>query len=123
LGYGTVSLLKLKLKSVLYIMMIGSVEEKYGLHYVSRDGTAIQNPPSNKTALAVTSNANTLMWHKCLGHPSFTYLKFLYPHLFINKEQPSIKCEQCVLAKWLHSHYPIQSYKSSKPFHLIHSYI
>jgi len=55
-----------------------------------------------------------------LGHPNFPYLKFLYLHFFINKNQ-TFPCEQCTIAKQSRSSHPIQSYKPSKPFHLVHS--
>jgi len=44
----------------------------------------------------------------------------LYPQFFINKNQ-NFACEQCTLAKQTQASHPIQSYKPSTPFHLIHS--
>lgn len=62
-----------------------------------------------------------MLWHQSLGHPSFTYLKALYPHVFINKDIHFFHYEDCICAKQSRKHYAMQSYKSSKPFHLIHS--
>ena len=56
-----------------------------------------------------------------MGHPSFFYLKRLFPKLFINKDPSSFQCEACAFAKHHKSSYPSQSYISSKPFQLIHS--
>ena len=78
------------------------------------------NSSSNKVVLSVSTNAKFLLWHKHLGHHSLPYLKFLYPDFFSNKEQV-LTCKQCTLAKQPRSHHPIQLYKPSKPFHLIHS--
>ena len=72
----------------------------------------------NKAVLSVKTNANVLLWHKRLGHPSFPYLRSLYPDIFGNKDQ-FLSCEQCTLAKQPSSHHPTQMYKPSTPFQLI----
>jgi len=60
-------------------------------------------------------------WHLRLGHPSFRYLKHLFPKLFHNKNFSLLKCEACEFAKHHRSQFPIQPYKPSKPFSIIHS--
>lgn len=62
-----------------------------------------------------------MLWHLRLGHPSFRYLKHLFPKLFHNKNFSLLKCEACEFAKHHRSQFPIQPYKPSKPFSLIHS--
>jgi transposase InsO family protein len=60
------------------------------------------------------------MWHKRLEHPSFGYLKKLYPSLFSRCETEHFNCETCIRAK---SHRVIFSDSSNKnplPFDLIH---
>ena len=98
-------------------MMIGSAERRNGLYYLVAKSTG-SSP--NKAVLNVTSNANILLWHRRLGHPSFSYIKLLYSQVFSNKDQV-FSCENCTLAKQSWSHQSIQSYKPSKSFHLIHS--
>ena len=97
--------------------LIGGAKAMGGLYYLEGDPP---NSPTNKVVLNVTSNTKVLLWHERLGHPSFHYLKSLYPEIFINKEH-IFSCEPCTLAKQPRSHHLIQSYKPSKPFHLIHS--
>ena len=77
-------------------MMIGRVEAKDGLYWLT--GNISNFFSLNKLVLTVTTNAKAMLWHKQLGHPNFPYLTFLYPHIFINKDQ-SFSCEQCTLAK------------------------
>ena len=62
-----------------------------------------------------------MLWHFQLGHPSFHYLRKLFPTLFVNKYPSSLHCEFCVLAKHHRASYPSKSYQPLKPFHLIHS--
>lgn len=97
--------------------MIGSARMIDGLYYLAGD---IPNSSHNKAALNVTADDKVLLWHQRLGHPNFPYLKSLYPEIFINKDQV-FSCQQCTIAKQHRSHHSIQSYKPSKPFHLIHS--
>ena len=62
-----------------------------------------------------------MLWHYRLGHPSFQYLKHLFPSLFRNKNPSSFQCEFCELAKHHRTSFPLQPYRISKPFSLIHS--
>ena len=62
-----------------------------------------------------------MLWYRRLGHPSFFYLKHLFPNLFHNKLLLSFQCDICQLAKHHHASFLIQPYKASKPFTLIHS--
>lgn len=74
----------------------------------------------NNVSLSVNLDSTVMFWHQHLWHPSFIYLKALHPHLFMNKDIHSFRYEHCICAKQFRKHYPIQPYKSSKPFHLIH---
>nr|KYP41061.1 Retrovirus-related Pol polyprotein from transposon TNT 1-94 [Cajanus cajan] len=62
-----------------------------------------------------------LLWHYRLGHPNVQYLRYLFPMLFMNKNQLSFKCESCELAKHHRAIFPPQPYKTSEPFTMIHS--
>lgn len=40
-----------------------------------------------------------MLWHFRLGHPSFHYMKYLFPILFENKKSSSFQCDICQFAK------------------------
>ncbi|KAK2414048.1 putative mitochondrial protein [Trifolium repens] len=106
--------------------MIGSAEESGGLYYFDI-GSASQLPSETISScfesFSVLNNNddNIMLWHLRLGHPSFPYLKHLFPKLFRNKDISLFKCEACEFAKHHRSHFAIQPYKPSKPFSVIHS--
>ncbi|CAJ2662733.1 unnamed protein product [Trifolium pratense] len=106
--------------------MIGSAEESGGLYYFDI-GSASQLPSETISScfesFSVLNNHddNIMLWHLRLGHPSFPYLKHLFPKLFRNKDISLFKCEACEFAKHHRSHFAIQPYKPSKPFSIIHS--
>ena len=60
-----------------------------------------------------------MLWHFRLGHPSFAYLKHLFPSLFKNND--IFQCEICQLAKHQRSVFKTKPYKSTRPFVMIHS--
>nr|KYP34930.1 Retrovirus-related Pol polyprotein from transposon TNT 1-94 [Cajanus cajan] len=62
-----------------------------------------------------------LLWHRRLGHPSFEYLKHVFPSLFSDTSLLNLKCETCILAKSHRTHFPLSMNKSDVPFALIHS--
>lgn len=57
--------------------------------------------------------------HHRLGHPSFSYMRRLFPLLFISSAH--FVCEVCQLAKHNRVLFSIHSYHASKPFSLVHS--
>ncbi|CAL8163118.1 unnamed protein product [Prunus armeniaca] len=61
------------------------------------------------------------LWHRRLGHPSFGYLKRLFPSLFRSCDESSFKCETCILAKSHRTVFPLSDNKAAKPFDLVHS--
>ena len=61
------------------------------------------------------------MWHRRLGHPSFRYLRHLFPDLFSNVETSELNCDTCILAKSHRSTYSLSMNKSDIHFALIHS--
>ena len=67
------------------------------------------------------NKANILLWHRRLGHPSFGYLKLVFPALFSGLSNLDFKCETCILAKSHRVSYPLSFNKSQMPFELIHS--
>ncbi|KAI5317496.1 hypothetical protein L3X38_037203 [Prunus dulcis] len=61
------------------------------------------------------------LWHRRLGHPSFGYLKRLFPSLLCSCDESSFKCETCILAKSHRTMFPLSDSKATKPFDLVHS--
>ena len=61
------------------------------------------------------------LWHRCLGHPSFSYMKYLFPGLFSKSPDSDFKCDTCILAKSHRVSYSTSLNKSDIPFALIHS--
>lgn len=61
------------------------------------------------------------MEHKRLGHPSFSYLKKLFPGLFKGCENYNFSCETCIYAKSHRASYPSSMNKTSTPFEPVHS--
>lgn len=62
-----------------------------------------------------------MLWHRRLGHPSFSYLQKLFPGLFKNKKPVQFQCEVYELAKHQRSVFHSRPYKKSRPFSLIQS--
>lgn len=60
------------------------------------------------------------LWYYRLGHPSFSYLKHLFPDLFSSKMHLNFKCNTCILAKSHRVSYHVSMNKSAIPFSLIH---
>ena len=100
--------------------MIGNAKEHEGLYYLE------DTQQVNKQALALSGefisvSSEIMLWHNRLGHPSFPYLKSLFPFLFKNKDVNSFRCETCQIAKHTRVPYPSHPYRFSKPFSLVHS--
>ena len=62
-----------------------------------------------------------MLWHHRLGHPSFPYLKKLFPSLFKGLNCSELYCESCILSKSHRTIYPSRLSQASKPFYLIHN--
>jgi hypothetical protein len=73
------------------------------------------------SGLSTSSKSKVLIWHKRLGHPSFGYMKKLFPELFENCVNFKFECETCIKAKSHRVSYPSSLSKSIFPFDLIHS--
>ncbi|XP_057749111.1 retrovirus-related Pol polyprotein from transposon RE1 isoform X1 [Arachis stenosperma] len=100
--------------------MIGSAKMMDGLYYfedISED--KIAQGFSGISSMPIKDQI--ILWHNRLGHPSFPYLKHLFPNLFKNIDSSLLKCESCIRLKSHRAPYYSQPYHASKPFHLIHS--
>ncbi|PRQ29721.1 putative RNA-directed DNA polymerase [Rosa chinensis] len=90
------------------------------------DQTYAGEKPGAQSRVALTSNSDKIseiwLWHRRLGHPSFSLMKTTMPTLFIGVNESALRCETCVLAKSHRATYsPRMSNKSVIPFELIHS--
>ena len=101
---------------------IGNAREIGGLYFLE-DGSKSRKPITSTCfeSILVASSDEIMLWHYRLDHPSFQYLKHLFPSLFKNKNPSSFQCEFCELAKHHRTSFPLQPYRLSKPFSLIHS--
>uniref|UniRef100_A0A803L9R4 GAG-pre-integrase domain-containing protein n=1 Tax=Chenopodium quinoa TaxID=63459 RepID=A0A803L9R4_CHEQI len=94
--------------------IIGRGIERGGLYYVDEE-----TQQGNALLAHGSPEYQIWMWHRRLGHPSFGYLKRLFPSFkdidFV------LDCEACVLAKiHKHSYFPSLTH-AARPFTLIHS--
>ena len=62
-----------------------------------------------------------MLWHFHLCHPNFQYMKYLFPHLFSKVDVSSLSCDICIQAKHHRVSFPLQPYKPTRPFTLVHS--
>jgi len=81
------------LQDILTKEIIGRGTERGGLYYV--DEVAHKG---HAMLAHGTITRQLWLWHRRLGHPSFGYLKILFPSLFTSNTEP-IKCETCIRAK------------------------
>lgn len=105
--------------------MIGSARFHGGLYFFE-DRRRITQPSSLFSAYVSTfnhvSNKDKIMlWHYRLGHPNFSYLKHVFPNLFLNNKIESFQCDICQFAKHTRSVFPQKIYTPTSPFSLIHS--
>ena len=100
---------------------IGSAKSSGGLYYLESTRLSSTQFPEPRCSNFLSLENAIMVWHYRLGHPSFGYLRHLFPVLFKNKNIDDFQCEMCQLAKHKRSVYPSLKYVPSKPFALIHS--
>jgi len=105
-------------QDILTKKIIGRGTKREGLYYV--DDFNIGNVNTVRRSLLTKEN-QIWLWHYRLGHPSFSYMKYLFPELFLNLNYAEFKCETCILAKSHRVSFPISLNKSDTPFALVHS--
>ncbi|KAL4562118.1 hypothetical protein LXL04_034312 [Taraxacum kok-saghyz] len=103
--------------------MIGSARFHNDLYYLRNVPPLVnqQSPVSSISSLSSSISQQIMLWHQRMGHPSFSYLKRLFPNLFSNKEVVDFDCEICQFAKHTRVSYAPVSHVPSTPFFLIHS--
>ena len=100
---------------------IGSAKIIDGLYYFDGDSSINKKAQGLSSVSSTTMYEQIMLWHLRLGHPSFPYLKHLFPTLFRGLDFSSFYCESCCLSKSHRTTYLPKPYTSSKPFYLIHS--
>lgn len=99
-------------------------EEVIG-HGTKRDGLYYMDDFSPGKANKVSQDRNKAneiwLWHRRLGHPSFSYLKHLFLDLLLNICETTFHCESSVLAKSHRTFYHISPNQCPTPFMLVHS--
>jgi len=102
--------------------MIGTSREWDGLYYLEGSNLKISDARKTRRTLVSSNSQNhdVHSWNCRSGHPSFEYMKHVFPTLF-NKNSIPFHCETCQLAKQTRSSYPKQPYIPSSQFTLIHS--
>lgn len=106
------------IQDILTKEIIGRGTKKGGLYYMEDFGIGRANHASTTSD---RNKVNILLWHRRLGHPSFGYLKHVFPTLFSGLSDLDFKCDTCILAKSHRATYPLSLNQSRIPFELIHS--
>jgi len=103
------------LQDILTKEIIGRGTECEGLYYVDE---VVQKGHAMLAHETVTRQL--WLWHRRLGHPSFRYLKILFPSLFTSSTEP-IKCETCIWAKNHRVTFSLNNNRVNSAFSLVHS--
>ena len=103
------------LQDILTKEIIGCGTEHGSLYYVDK-----VSQKGHAMLAHGTVTRQLWLWHRCLGHPSFGYLKILFPSLFTSNTEP-IKCETCIRAKNHRVTFPLKNNKVNFVFSLVHS--
>lgn len=102
--------------------MLSNAKQVGGLYFFE-DGYDLsrQSQRACLNSISILSENEIMLWHFRLGHPSFYYMRHLFPKLFMNKNPSSFQCEICEIAKRHRTSFPAQPYKATEPFTMIHS--
>lgn len=74
-----------------------------------------------QTGIKQANKSMALLWHRRLGHLSFSYLKKLKPNLFLSLDDNEFNCGICEMAKNKRTSYVSSTNKNTVPFMKIHS--
>nr|GEY41513.1 hypothetical protein [Tanacetum cinerariifolium] len=75
---------------------------------------------AHHTGISQAKKSVAWLWHRRLGHLSFSYLRKLKANLFLNVMDSDFKCETCELAKNKRISYVPSNNKTLVPFMTIH---
>lgn len=103
-------------------MMIGRARMVDGPYY--SDNNFFNNKQAQGYSGSISSisvHEQIMLWHLKLGHPSFPYLKHLFPTLFKNLDCSFLQCESCHLSNIHQVSYISKPYWALKTFYFVHS--
>ncbi|KAA0040720.1 Retrovirus-related Pol polyprotein from transposon TNT 1-94 [Cucumis melo var. makuwa] len=91
---------------------IGSARHNRGLYILNDDtsGSSISTT-SLQSSYFSASEHDFMLWHFRLGHSNFTYMKYLFPHIFLKIDVSSLSCDVCIRTKQHRVSFPSQPYK------------
>ncbi|CAL2245576.1 unnamed protein product [Prunus armeniaca] len=98
--------------------ILGRGTKRGGLYYVDDFSPGMANSVTHPFD---SKQKQIWLWHRRLGHPSFSYMKHLIPDLFSGFKDSDFTCDTCILAKSHRVPYPLSTNKCTTPFTLIHS--
>ncbi|CAL2227071.1 unnamed protein product [Prunus armeniaca] len=98
--------------------ILGRGTKRGGLYYVDDFSPGMANSVTHPFD---SKQKQIWLWHRRLGHPSFSYMKYLIPDLFSGFKDSDFTCDTCILAKSHRVPYPLSTNKCTTPFTLIHS--
>ena len=105
-------------QDILTKKIIGRGTKRGGLYCMDDCSLGIANSIKHTT----DKEHQIQMWHRRLGHPSFSYMKHLFPSLFSEVNERVFECETCIQLKSHRASFPlILNKKNTTPFSLIHS--
>jgi hypothetical protein len=79
--------------------MIGSAKLINGLYYFEDQDSKNKEAQGLSSCMSNPAKDTVMLWHYRLGHPSFPYLKKLFPNLFKGLDCSKLYCENCILSK------------------------
>ncbi|CAL2245601.1 unnamed protein product [Prunus armeniaca] len=97
--------------------ILGHGTKRGGLYYVDDFSHGVAN---NVTRPFDSKQQQIWLWHRRLGHPSFSYMKHLISDLFSGFKDSDFTCDTCILAKSHRMPYQLSTNKCTTPFTLIH---
>lgn len=106
------------LQDILSKEIIGRGTRRGGLYYLDDFSPGRANYMHHQTS---SHERQIWLWHRRLGHPSFSYLRHLLPSLFSRLQNVDFKCDTCIKAKSQRVSYSVSLNKTNTPFALIHS--
>ncbi|CAL8168114.1 unnamed protein product [Prunus armeniaca] len=98
--------------------ILGRGTKRGGVYYVDDFSPGMANSVTHPFD---SKQKQIWLWHRRLGHPSFSYMKHLIPDLFSGFKDSDFTCDTCILAKSHRVPYPLSTNKCTTPFTLIHS--
>ena len=102
-------------------MTIGIGKERDGLYYWEDNRGITISTRGFQTKSGTSDIERIILWHRRLGHPSFSYLEHMFPKLFSNISTSSLRCEQCVYAKNHRVPFKVSFNKSVTPFSCVYT--